>query len=101
MGEIHEPALIADRRQRVRERHAPRDLLLDKETDHLTLALRLDLLARDDDEVAAAGELDGLQRPCECVVVGDGDRAQTLGLGVVEEVRHGNGAIVRPAGVHV
>ena len=74
--EVDEPALLADRRDRVGERHPARDLLLEEEPDHLALVVGLDLLAGDHDQVAVAGELDGLERAAEDVVVGDRDRAE-------------------------
>ena len=52
-------------------------------------------------EVAAAGQLDGLERAAEDVVVGDRDRAEALGLGVVEQIGDVDRAVVRPARVHV
>ena len=78
-----------------------RDLLLQEEADHLALAVGLDLLAGDDDQLAAARLLDRLERAAEDVVVGDGDRAEALGLRVVEQVVDVDRAVVRPARVHV
>ena len=59
---------------------------LEEEADHLALAVGLHLLARDDDQVAVARELDRLERAAEDVVVGDRDRAEPVRLGVVEQV---------------
>ncbi len=84
--EVDEAALLADRRDRVGERHAARDLLLEEEADDLALVVGLHLLARDHDQVAAAGELDRLERAAEHVVVGDRDPTEPDRLGVVDEV---------------
>ncbi len=100
-GRKTRPALGPDRRQRVRERHAARDLLGEEEPDHLALVVCLDLLARDDDEVAALRLLDGFERAAEHVVVGDRDRAEPLRLRVVEQLVHRHRAVVRPVRVHV
>ena len=56
---------------------------MQEEADHLALAVGLDLLARDHDQVVAARELDRLERAAEDVVIGDGDRAETARLGVL------------------
>ena len=101
VGDVDEPALIADRGEGVGERHAARDLLLEEEPDHLALVVGLDLLARDDDEVAIAGELDRLERSAEHVVVGDRDAAEPDRLGVVDELLGRDRAVVRPVRVHV
>ena len=98
---VDEAALGADRGDGVAEGHAPRDLLAQEEPDHLALVRGLDLLARDDDQPAAAGSLDGLLRAAEDVVVGDRDRAEPLGFGVVEELVDVDRAVVRPARVQV
>ena len=74
---------------------------MQEEADHLALAVGLDLLAGDDDEVAAARLLDGLERAAERVVVGDRDRAEALRLGVVEQLVDLDRAVVRPRRVHV
>ena len=99
--EIDQPALCTDGRDRVRERHAAWDLLLQEETDHFALLVGLDLFAGDDDEVPAARLLDRLEGAAECVVVGDRDRTETLLLGVVEQLVDLDRAVVRPARVHV
>ena len=78
-----------------------RDLLLQEEADHLALVVGLDLLAGDDDEVAAPRELDGFERTSEDVVVGDGDPAEPDPLGMVQQVLGRNGAIVRPVRVQM
>ena len=101
MREIDEAALLADRLDRVGERHATRDLFLEEEPDHLALIVGLDLLAGDDDEVSSACELDGLERATEDVVIGDGDAAETDLFSVVEQVHRGNRAVVRPVCVEV
>ena len=46
-------------------------------------------------------ELDRLEGAAEDVVVGDGDRAEALGLGVVEQRLRLDRAVVRPVRVHV
>ena len=78
-----------------------RDLALEEEADHLALLVGLDLLAGDHDEVAAAREVGRLERAAEDVVVGDGDRAEALRLGVVDELGRVDRAVERPRGVHV
>ncbi len=74
--QVDEPALLADRLDRVPERHAARDLLLEEEPDHLALAVGLDLLAGNDDQLSAPRELDRLERAAEGVVVGDRDPSE-------------------------
>ena len=101
MGEVDEPALRLDRGDRVAERHPARDLLVQEEADHLALAVRLHLLAADDDDVAVARELDDLLRAGEDVVVGDRDRAEAFGLRVLEQQLGRDPAVVRRARVHV
>jgi hypothetical protein len=100
MWEVDDPVLLADRGDRVPHRHAPRDLVLEEEPDHLP-GIALHLLAGDDDEWAVPRELDCLLRAREDVVVRDGDRSETLGLRVVEERLDGDGAVVRVLGVHM
>ena len=78
-----------------------RDLLAEEEADHLALAVGLHLLARDHDQVAAACELDGLERAAEDVVVGDRDRAEPFRLGMVDQRGRLDRAVVRVARVHV
>ena len=80
--EEDEAALGPDGGDRVVEAEAARDLLAQEEPDHLALALRLHLLARDDGQAAAARELDRLLRSAEHVVVGDRDRSEPDLLGV-------------------
>ena len=99
--EIDEPALLADGLDRLRERHPARDLLLEEEADHLALAVGLDLLAGDDDQVARVRAIDGFERAAERVVVGDRDAAEPDLLRVVEQVLNRDRAVVRPVGVHV
>ena len=101
VGEIDEPALGLDRRNGVCEGHPAWDLLGEEEPDHLALAVGLDLLARDHDQVPVACELDGLERPSEGVVIRDGDRPEPLRLGVVEQVLDFDGAVVRPRRVQM
>ena len=101
VGEIDEAALLADRGDRVGEGHAARDLLLQEEADDLALVVRLHLLARNDDQLAAARDLDGLERAAEDVVIGDRDATEPDRLGVVDELLRGDRAVVRPVGVHV
>ena len=83
------------------KRETARDLPLQEQPDHLALIVRLHLLAGNDDEVALAGVVGGLEGAAEDVVVGDGDRAEALRLGVVDELRRVDAAVVRPRGVHV
>ena len=101
VGDVDEAALLLDRRDRVREGHAARDLLGEEEPDHLALAVGLHLLARDHGQAAVARELDRLERAAEHVVVGDGDRAEPDRLGLVEHVLDLDRAIARPRGVQV
>jgi len=51
-------------------------LLREEEADHLALAVGLDLLARNHDQVAVARELDGFERSAEDIVVGDRNRPE-------------------------
>ena len=85
--DVDDALLLADRGDRVRERHAAGDLLAEEQADHLAVAVGLHLLARDHDQLAAAGELDRLERAREHVVVGDRDRAEPLVLRVRHEAR--------------
>ena len=101
VGDVDDPVLLADRGDRLRERHPARDLLLQEEADHLALVVGLHLLARDHDQLPLASELDDLERSAEDVVVGDGDRPEPLGLGVVDERLRLDRAVVRPVRVHV
>ena len=78
-----------------------RDLLGQEEADHLALAVGLDLLAGDHDQVPAAGELDGLERAAEDVVVGDGDRAEALRPPRGRAGPPPGRAVARPGGVQV
>ena len=72
-----------------------------EEPDHLTLVGSLDLLARDHDQPAAAGALDGLLRAAEDVVVGDRDRAEPLGFCVLDQLVDVDRAVVRPVRVQM
>ena len=83
------------------KRHPARDLPLQEEADHLALPVRLHLFAGDHDQVAALGVVDRLERAAEDVVVGDRDRAEPFGLGVVDELGGVDRAVVRPRRVHV
>ena len=85
MGEIDEPALLLDCSDRVAERLPSRDLMIEKEADYLALVIGLHLLARDDDQLSAARELQRFLRACEDVVVGDRDRAESFHLCLVEQ----------------
>ena len=78
VGKVDEPALFADRGDRLAEAEPARDLVLEEEADHLALAVRLHLLAGDDDELAARRVVGCLERAAEDVVVGDRDRAEAL-----------------------
>src|SRR3546814_6643392 len=53
---------------RVGEGHPARNLLLQEQADHLSLALGLHLLAGNHQEAAVASELDRLERAAEDVV---------------------------------
>ena len=99
--DVDDALLLADRGQRVGERHTPRDLLAEEQPDHLTVAVGLDLLARDHDQLARSRGLDRLPCAAEDVVIGDRDRAEPLGLGVVDKRGRLDRAVVRPARVHV
>ena len=99
--DVDDPVLLADRGDRVRERHPARDLLVEEEPDHLALVVGLDLLAGNHDQLAAAGELDRLERAAEDVVVGDGDGSEPFGLGVLDQRLRLDRAVVRPVRVHV
>ena len=101
VGEVHEAALLLDRGDRVREGHAPGDLALEEEADHLALVVRLDLLARDHEEIRPARGLHRRLGAAEGVVVGDRDRAEPLGDRVLDELLRLDEAVVRPRGVHV
>ena len=74
VGDVDDPVLFADRDDRLRERHAARDLLLEEEADHLALVVGLHLLARDHDQLPPVSALHDLERSPEDVVVGDCDR---------------------------
>jgi hypothetical protein len=93
VGEVDESALRADRRDRVGEREAARDLLFEEEADHLALPVGLHLLGGDDREPAAARERSGLGRSAEAVVVGDRDRPEPDRLGVVDQIGNGDRAV--------
>src|SRR3982751_2299663 len=84
--EVDEAALRADGGNGLAEGHAPRDLFLQEEPDYLSLVGRLHLLARNDDDAAAASPFHCLEGATENVVVGDRDRAEPLCLGVVEQL---------------
>src|SRR6187397_680542 len=101
VGEVDDPALLADRGDGVVERQPAWDLLLEEEPDHLALRVGLDFLARDHDQLAAACLLDRLERAAEDVVVGDRDRAEAGLLRVVEQFADRDLAVVRPARVQV
>ena len=99
--EIDEPALLSDRRDRVRERQPARDLPFEEQADHFALAVGLHLFAWNDDQVAVARELGRCKRSADHVVVGDGDRAEADPVRIADEVGGVDRAIVRPARVHV
>ena len=99
MGHVGEAALGVDRVDRLPQRHAARDLLLDEEPDHLALVRGLDLLRHDHlDPVRALARL---ERARDLVVVGDRDRAQAALLRGLEQHVHRRRAIRRVVGVHV
>ena len=101
VGDVDDALLLADRRDGVGERHSTRDLLVQEEPDDLAVAIGLDLLAGDHDEVVAARGLDRLERPREDVVVGHRDRAEALSLRMGDERRGLDRAVVRVVRVHV
>ena len=101
VGEVDDALLLADRGDRLGERHPARDLLAQEEPDHLALVVGLDLLAGNHDQLAPARLLDRLAGAAEDVVVGDRDRAEPLRLGVVEQLVDLDRAVVRPGRVHV
>ena len=94
VGKVDQPALLADRGDRVAEAHPARDLLLEEEPDHLALVERLHLLSRNDQQIAGARERDGFERSPEHVVVGDGDAAEADPLCVVEKLCGRNRAVM-------
>ena len=91
MRHVREPALGMDRVDRLLERHAARDLLLDEEADHLSLVRGLDLLGHDHLDPLRA--LARLERARDLVVVGDRDRAQAALLRRLEQHVHRRRAI--------
>ena len=99
--EVDDALLLADRGDRLGERHAPRDLLTQEEPDHLALVVRLHLLAGNHDQVAPARPRDRLLGAAEDVVIRDRDRAEAFRLRVVEQLVDLDRAVVRPRGVHV
>ena len=101
VGDVDDTLLLADRRNRVGERHSTRDLLVEEEPDDLAVAIGLDLLAGDHDEVVAACGLDRLERPREDVVVGHRDRAEALTLCMGHEGGGLDRAVVGVVRVHV
>ena len=99
MRHVRQPALGVDRVDRLLQRHAARDLLLDEEPDHLALVRGLDLLRHD--HLDALRALARLQRARDLVVVRDRDRAQAALLRRLEQHVHRRGAVGRVVGVHV
>ena len=93
---VDEAALLANRRDGIGEREASRDLALEEEADYLTLVGGLHLFARDDDEVAVARGIHGLECAAEDVVVGDGDRADPLCHRVIDQLQRIDGAVEGP-----
>src|SRR3954462_521931 len=81
--DVDEPALAADLRDRLLERHPARDLVLDEEADHLALVGGLDLLG--DDHLDAVGALARGERARDLVVVGHGDGAEAARLRRLEQ----------------
>src|SRR5947199_303754 len=75
---VNQPALALDLADRLLEREASGDLLLDEQADHLALAPRLDLLADDHLHARLCGLRAGLERARDLVVVRHRDRAQAL-----------------------
>ena len=101
VGEVDDALLLADRGDRLGERHAAGDLLAQEEADHLALVVRLHLLAGNHDQVATARPRDRLLGAAEHVVIRDRDRPEPFGFGVVEQFVHLDRAVVRPRRVHV
>src|SRR6476646_10483067 len=101
MREVDDPVLLPDRRDGLCERHPAWDLLPQVKADHLALPVCLDLLAGNDDELVIGRKLCGLEGAADGVVVGYGDRAEADCLRMHDEVCWIDGAVVRPARVHV
>ena len=99
--DIDDPVLLADRRDRLCKRHPAWNLLVEEQSDHLALVVGLHLLARNHDQLAAPGQLDGFEGPAEDVVVGHRDRPEPFLLGVVDQPLRLDRAVVRPLRVHV
>ena len=84
---VDEPALASNLGDRLRHRHPARDLVLQKQSDHLTLLGGLDLLGHDHLDPVVVGDLTRRQRPRNLVVVSDGNRAEArLGRGREERL---------------
>src|SRR5512132_3866758 len=82
MRDVDEAPLPANLPDRLRHRHAALDPLRQEKADHFPLMCRLHLLGEDHlDPPDPLGDLTGLQRPRDLVVVRDRDRAQPLLLG--------------------
>ena len=102
MGHVDDAALGADRGDRLRHRHAARDLLLEEEADHLALFGGHHLLGDDHLDVAhLRRDAARLQRPGYLVVVGDRDRPEAAVAGGLEQDLDRRRAIGRVIGVHV
>ena len=102
VGDVDEPALLPDRRQRVRERHAPRDLLVQEEPDHLALALGLHLFAGDHDRAPGRGASSTAScAPANTLWSVTAIAPSPSASRMVEELGDGDRAVVRPARVHV
>jgi hypothetical protein len=101
VGDVDEPALALDLGDRLLERHAAWDLLLDEEADHLALVGGLDLLPDDHLDPVLGGLGARLVGAGDLVVVGHRDGAQAPLAGGGEEHVDRRDAVVGVVGVHV
>ena len=102
MRHVDEPALVADRGDRLRHRQPLGDLLLEEEADHLALLGGLHLLGDDHlDVVHPLGDPPRLQRPGDLVVVGDRDRPEAAVAGRLQQHLDRGRAVAGVVGVHV
>jgi hypothetical protein len=99
MRHVDQAALAFDLGDRLRKRHAARDLFLDEQPDHLALAGRLDLLGHD--HLDSAGLAPGVQGPGDLVVIGDRDRAQAPRPRLGQQHLDRRGAVRGVVGMHV
>ena len=101
MRDVDEPALLANRGDRLGEGEPAGNLALEEEADHFALIRGLHLFTGNDDDVVAARRVHRLERAAEHVVIGDRDCADSLVFGVVHKLRRINAAIEGPRRVHV